>query len=187
LALLIANSIVCYQLLKTWEKYWEEFCKYFSNRNVRYDEIINEVWEFITQSRQRLLNWKIKRLQKLTLFFPNFKWKSKFYYENMLDLRDNLAFALWISERNIKNNKNMKTVNLAVKMFSYWARNIYGFKKFPKEISIPIDSRLINLFEKYKWDYENINQFYDDLSKKLDIPLLHLDAILWVNYEKLKK
>ncbi|MDR0772333.1 MAG: N-glycosylase/DNA lyase [Candidatus Peribacteria bacterium] len=55
----------------------------------------------------------------------------------------------------------------------------------PKEISIPIDSRLTNLFEKYKENYTDISLFYTDLSEKLNIPELHLDAILWVNYNDL--
>jgi DNA-(apurinic or apyrimidinic site) lyase len=93
-------------------------------------------------------------------------------------LRDDLA-------NTMQQKRDAKTIVFAVKMFSYWARNIYPFKPFPKEIFIPIDSRLTNLFEKYKGNYTDINKFYLDLSEKLDIPMLHLDAILWVNYEDL--
>jgi len=88
----------------------------------------------------------------------------------------------------MKQKKDAKTIVFAVKIFSYWARNI--FKKinyFPEEINVPIDSRLIALFEKYKWEYEDIWKFYLDLSKKLNIPELHLDALLWVNYDNLIK
>jgi DNA-(apurinic or apyrimidinic site) lyase len=86
----------------------------------------------------------------------------------------------------MKQKLDAKTIVFAVKMFSYWARNI--FKKihfFPKNINIPIDSRLIALFEEYKWNYGSIFDFYFDLSKKLNIPQLHLDAIVWVNYDNL--
>jgi DNA-(apurinic or apyrimidinic site) lyase len=86
----------------------------------------------------------------------------------------------------MKQKKDAKTIVFAVKMFSYWARN--SFKKlnfFPENINVPVDSRLIALFEKYKWDYEDINKFYFDLSKKLNIPELHLDALVWVNYNEL--
>ena len=87
----------------------------------------------------------------------------------------------------IMNQKvNAKTIVFTIKMFSYWARNIFNkLHYFPENINVPIDSRLIALFDKYKWDYEDINKFYFDLSKKLNIPELHLDAIVWVNYDKL--
>jgi N-glycosylase/DNA lyase len=160
---------------------------YFDSKDFDYKNIIKEVTIFIWQSRNnwRFIEIKVKRLSKLDEFFKRFEWKSKFYYENMLILRNDLAVALWKWKTNIVKNEWMKTINFAVKIFSYWARNIYWFIKFPTEISIPIDSRLINLFEKYREDYTDINKFYFDLSKKLDIPMLHLDAILWVNHENL--
>jgi hypothetical protein len=37
----------------------------------------------------------------------------------------------------------------------------------------------------YKEDYTDIKLFYYDLSEKLEIPEIHLDAILWVNYNNL--
>jgi N-glycosylase/DNA lyase len=43
------------------------------------------------------------------------------------------------------------------------------------------------MFEKYKLDYTNIDKFYEDLAIKTNIPPLHLDAILWVNYEEIMK
>jgi N-glycosylase/DNA lyase len=55
---------------------------------------------------------------------------------------------------------------------------------------IPIDSRLEKLFH-YHSGYpqgvvlKKIKDFYINLSKNLNIPLLHLDAILWVNFEEL--
>jgi len=59
---------------------------------------------------------------------------------------------------------------------------------------IPIDSRLENLYKKdtlldndAKINTKEIKNFYIELSKKLQIPLLHLDAILWVNYDELIK
>jgi DNA-(apurinic or apyrimidinic site) lyase len=61
----------------------------------------------------------------------------------MIELRDKLA--------KIMNQKiDTKTIVFAVKMFSYGARNIYDFISYPKEICIPIDSRLTALFEKYR-------------------------------------
>lgn len=97
----------------------------------------------------------------------------------MEELRDELA-------KTMKQKIDAKTIVFSVKMFSYWARNVFDrLEYFPENISAPIDSRLMNLYEIYKWDYENINKFYSDLSKKLKIPELHLDAIVWVNYNDL--
>ena len=98
----------------------------------------------------------------------------------MLELRDKLSKTM--SQKN-----DAKTIVFAIKMFGYWARNIYDFEQYPEEIFIPIDSRLIALFEKYKEDYENINQFYLDLSDKLNIANLHLDWIVWTMYDELIK
>ena len=180
LPLIIANSLICYQLSWKWEDYWEEFSVYFSSYDLEEDNLIKSLWDFIKNSKnnKRFIETKIKRLEKIKSFLYEFIWKQEHYYINMLELRDSLA-------KTMKQKPDAKTIVFAVKMFSYWARNIFDFKRFPEEICVPIDSRLIALFEKYKWDYDNINNFYFDLSKKLDIPELHLDAILWVNYDNL--
>ncbi len=183
LALIISNSLICYQLSWKWEDYWEEFSDYFSNKKINKDNLLIELWVFIKQSKnnKRFIDTKIKRLDKLTIFINDLILNQEKYYENMLSLRNDLS-------KIMKQKKDAKTIVFAVKMFSYWARNI--FKKinyFPEEINVPIDSRLIALFEKYKWEYEDIWKFYLDLSKKLNIPELHLDALLWVNYDNLIK
>lgn len=192
LSLIIANSIICYQLSWKWEDYWEEFSKYFSNNQINKNNLLEELWNFIKQSKnnKRFIDTKIKRLEKLKLFLKKFYWKEKYFYKNMLELRDELS-------KTMKQKPDAKTIVFAVKMFNYWARNIYEFQKFPKEITIPVDSRITNLFEKYsphtnllplkergQW---NIKDFYKELSERLDIPELHLDALVWVNYDELIK
>jgi DNA-(apurinic or apyrimidinic site) lyase len=175
LGLIIANSIICYQLSWKWEDYWEEFWKYFSEKSINYENLIFELWEFIKQSKnnKRFVQMKLKRLEKLKLFFNNFIWKEEYYYKNMIELRNDLA-------KIMKQKNDAKTIVFAVKMFSYWARNCFEkLVYFPDEINIPIDSRLQKIFDTYKWDYGDINKFYFDLSKKLKISELHLDAILW--------
>ncbi len=183
LALIISNSIICYQLSWKWEDYWEEFSNYFSNIYIKNESLLEEVWNFIKQSKNnnRFIDTKIKRLEKLKPFLEIFIWNEEEFYNDMEKLRGDLA-------KTMKQKKDAKTIVFAVKMFSYWARNYFNkLNYFPEKINIPIDSRLISLFEKYKWDYDNIDKFYFDLSKKLDIPELHLDAILWVNYGELMK
>jgi len=185
LSLILANTIICYQLSWKWEDYWDEFSDYFGlppNLPLAGEEIVIEnLIIFIKQSKnnKRFIDTKIKRLKKLEVFLEDFEWKEEYYFHNMEILRDELA-------RTMKQKKDAKTIVFAVKMFNYWARNVFNkVNCFPESISIPVDSRLTNLFEKYKWNYTDINKFYFDLSKKLDIPELHLDAIVWVNYENL--
>jgi len=182
LVLVVANSIICYQLSGTWENYWEEFSLYFSDRKISYENIVFELWEFIKQSKnnKRFIDTKVKRLEKVKIALEIIQNREEYFYKNMTELRDLLA-------KTMKQKITDKTIVFAVKMFGYIARNIYSFVAYPKEIFIPIDSRLTNLFEKYKWDYTDINKFYLDLSEKLDIPLLHLDWVVWINYEELIK
>lgn len=184
LSLILANSLVCYQLSGKWEDYWEEFWQYFSDKfekNFLPSNIIDLLTNFlkICKKNKRFTEMKIARLQKFEPFLENFFWKEKYFFENMLELRDDLA-------KIMKQKKDAKTVVFAVKMFSYSARNIFDFIEFPSDLMIPIDSRLTEIFEKYNNWYEKIEDFYIDLSLNLQIPMMHLDAIIWTNFDELK-
>lgn len=182
LLLTILNSLICYQLSWKWEDYWEEFSEYFSNIKLNKNDLINELWFFISNSKnnKRFVDTKKKRLSKLNDFIVEFDWKAEYYYKNMIELRDTLS-------KIMNQKKDAKTIVFAIKMFWYSARNIFDFIEYPNEISIPVDSRLTALFEKYRWEYENINIFYSDLSEKLQISPLHLDWIVWNLYDDLIK
>jgi DNA-(apurinic or apyrimidinic site) lyase len=81
-----------------------------------------------------------------------------------------------------------KTIVFAVKMFGYAGRNIFGYVEYyPDILLLPIDSRLRKLFEIYGSGEQNIEEYYRNLSKQLNISPLHLDSLLWVNYDKLVK
>lgn len=179
-ALVLCNSIVCYQLSWSWEDYWEEFFLYFSKNIVKEDIVSNMIWFLKNcKNNKRLLEVKINRLKKIEeRFLENFKNNYKYYYYNLSLLRDEL-------NKVFNQNKKAKTIVFACKMFNYAWRNIFWFKKAPYDIFLPIDSRLKNIFEKYKEDYSSIEKFYFDLSQKLAIPMLHLDALLWVNYKSI--
>ena len=184
LFLILANALVTYQLSGKWEAYWEEFSAYFSDiKKISSDNIIQELQNFITNSKnnKRLVLVKIQRLEKLHKFIDIFQNKKDFYYENMEILRDDLALLM-------NQARDAKTIVFAVKMFSYWARNYFNkVIFFPNEIEIPIDSRLETIYEKYNSDKNiKIKDFYKILSKELNIPPLHLDSIIWCNYEELK-
>ncbi len=179
--LILANSIVCYQLSSSWESYWEEFTEKAWKWHFKND-IISFLKDFLPKSKwnKRLLEIKIKRLEKLKVFLDLFTLKVDYYIDNLLILRDDLSKVM-------NQRKDAKTIVFAIKMIMYWIR-IIGIEKEWHDIckiNIPIDSRLTNIFEKYKDDYVDIRKFYFDLSEKLDIPEIHLDAILWCNYKKL--
>ena len=187
LFLIIANSLICYQLSWKWEDYWEEFSDILFEKNLNnFSEIYSFFEKFVPESKnnRRFIDTKLKRVSKLKDFYLEFIEKSEFYYKNM----DKLVLDL----SKVMNQKiDAKTIVFATKMFSYGARNIYDFQYFQENIMIPIDSRLENLYKKYEGIEEinnkKIKEFYIKLSKKLNIPLLHLDAILWVNYDELIK
>lgn len=185
LPLIIANSIICYQLSSTWEKYWEEFSENTSNYNFQsIDDIFNFFKDFLPKSKwnKRFIETKLKRLEKLKPFLESFFKNERKYYDNMILLQEELA-------QTMNQKKEAKTIVFGVKMFSYWARNFFDkLIIFPFEINIPIDSRLTNIYELYNEDTNlKIQDFYKKLSHKLNIPELHLDAIIWVNYNKLIK
>ena len=186
LFLIIANSLTCYQLSWKWENYWEEFwniLKYKEFNN--FFEIYNFFEYFIPNSKnnKRFIDTKLKRVKKLENFYLEFISQSEYFYKNMDKLAEKLA--------KIMNQKvDAKTIVFAVKMFSYWARNVFWYlQNFPENLMIPIDSRLENLYKKYNWEWskKEIKNYYIELSKKINISLLHLDAILWVNYDELIK
>ena len=125
---------------------------------------------------KRYTDTKIWRLKKLSPYIPEIFSRQKFFYEDMKSLQ---LFLAKVMNQDI----SAKTIVFAVKMMGYGARNMWNFVPYPQNISIPIDSRLTNIFEKYN-TWETIEKFYEDLSKKTGISPLHLDAILWVDYDR---
>ncbi len=181
LPLVIANSLICYQLSSKGEEYWEEFSR--EAGKYKFDKLKDIYMFFIdflpkSEWNKRLVNTKIERLKKLDFFLSDFYFKQKYYYKNMLKLRKDIA-------RTMQQLENAKTIVFSVKMFGYGARiRFTDFIEFPAEIEIPIDSRLKSIF-KYvnKQDSYTIDSFYNKLAQDLNISPLHLDAILWLNHK----
>lgn len=178
--LIIVNSLIGYQLSWSWEEYWEEFsifaCKYKFFSNFSFEEIYEFFKEFLPQSKcnKRLLNMKIPRIAKMNSLFEEFHSKEHFYYDNISDLQNLLT-------KNLKQNKEAKTILFALKMFHYWARIMYWYNsQIPFEIWIPIDSRLTKIYNKYADKKISQQDFWREISYKINIPRIHLDAILWV-------
>lgn len=181
-ALVIANSLVCYQLSSKWEDYWEEFSFTAERWDFKKsDDIIDFMINFLPNSdwNKRFIDTKTKRLEKLRWKLDIFVEKEEYYYENMSELAWELA--------GIMNQKiTDKTIVFAIKMFGYACRIKYWKTiNYPQELAIPLDSRLDNLYKKFSDENKKAPEFFDELSKALWIPPLHLDAILWVNYDNL--
>jgi len=178
--IIIVNSLVWYQLSGTWEEYWEELAEFSIKYNFPAEFIFEFLYkffqEFLPQSKcnKRLLNMKLPRIVKMRWIFEDFIWKEKYFYENILELQNLLA-------RIMKQNKDDKTILFAIKMFHYWARIVYWYRlKIPFEIWIPIDSRLTKIYNIYNKSNISQKDFWNEVSFKINIPRIHLDAILWV-------
>ena len=190
LELIFINALLCYQLSSSWEAYWEEFCLYIidtwnfhlSEWNIQASQwkLSDQIQDFFTNFlpasvwNKRLVPTKLKRLEKILSFTSDsLRWSERFYYENMLQLRDETA-------RHMKQKLNAKTINFAIMMFWYASR-IYFWKTiiFSDELCIPIDSRLQRLQKNLTWNTENSLEFFADYADQIWVPVLHLDAFIW--------
>ncbi len=207
LFLIIQNALICYQLSGRWEKYWQEFAvylekyifenfknsdftKYFfapmNSKEIDNDDFRNnniEFWEnFLSQCKnnRRFTSMKIKRIIKSLDILEDLSESFFWYYQNMDKLNTLIA-------KKMKQKENAKTVVFSIKMFGYGARVLFNQQIcFPFKIQIPIDCRLTdfcaNYLQKDKEEIKNkeIEDFYKKLSDFLEIPPLHLDALLWL-------
>jgi len=184
LSLVISNALLAYQLSGSWEDYWEEFSDFVLNYNFWSNLDIKKFFDnflSVCACNKRLINIKKARINKINDFLEIFTWKEKFFYNNIQEMQNALA-------KSMKQDKKAKTIVFAIKMFWYAARNIWWFKKYPYDISIPIDSRLEKIYNKYNKNKNlKIEDFYNTISQKTSIPALHLDSFLWINYDKLIK
>ncbi len=174
LLIIILNAIVSYQLTGTGEQYWWEFSKYFSKNNIEGDEIDSFI-RFLKTSRfnARLREAKIKRLLKLRNFISLYRERITKYVNSPSTLMKDLA-------KSLDSRENSKTIVFAIKMFHYGAR-IAGLTKkpLPYEIPIPVDSRIKQISNKLGIQ-KNIQEFWSKISRKIQIPPLHLDSLLWI-------
>jgi len=174
LKLVIANSIVSYQLSGKGEDWWWEFSKYFSSHPP--GKVIAEAYsKFLPASRtnRRLVAGKLRRLKKLNPFLDSLDIDDlrDYYFGDMVKLREELAGALG-------SKKSAKTIVFAVKMFGYAGRIVFEeFVPYPMEIEIPEDVR-IKAYTK-RITSEPAVSFWGKVSKETGVPPLHMDSILW--------
>ncbi len=176
----IANALVCYQLSGKGEDYWEEFAQQATGALLNiltFDDVTNFFKDFLPNSKcnKRLVKIKLKRVERLREFYTEFikPGQAQEYYADMLSLAESLASTM-------RQKLTDKTILFAIKMFGYAGRVAYGkVVSYPQELSAPIDSRLIKLAPKGLKNSTEVKEFYNKVAHELQIPPLHLDAILW--------
>lgn len=180
LPLILLNATVSYLLSSSWEEYWEEFSNYFSKISIKKEDIFNKFLEFLKNAKgnKRLQNHKRIRLKKLMPFLESFIQTPERYTSDFLLLQREIT-------KEMRQKPDAKTVVYTVKMLSYGVRiQTWGDIVLPFEIPIPIDSRLTKLYELSDSKLK-IKDFYTILSKQTQIPPIHLDGILWTNYQEI--
>lgn len=186
LFIIIQTALISFQLSWKWENWWWEI----SNKIlVDIDFLENpcsiEKWESFLLScknNRRLMNTKLTRLKKIILCYNKFNSieKINYFYENMQELNIILSQIM-------NQNKISKTILFAVKMFWYWSRIIFEkFIPYPYEVQIPIDSRLEKIYFSQNLgniaSKKEILEYFNKLSIENNIPPLHLDWLLWIEY-----
>nr|7OLB_A Chain A, N-glycosylase/DNA lyase [Pyrococcus abyssi GE5]7OLI_A Chain A, N-glycosylase/DNA lyase [Pyrococcus abyssi GE5]7OLI_B Chain B, N-glycosylase/DNA lyase [Pyrococcus abyssi GE5]7OUE_A Chain A, N-glycosylase/DNA lyase [Pyrococcus abyssi GE5]7OUE_C Chain C, N-glycosylase/DNA lyase [Pyrococcus abyssi GE5]7OUE_E Chain E, N-glycosylase/DNA lyase [Pyrococcus abyssi GE5]7OUE_G Chain G, N-glycosylase/DNA lyase [Pyrococcus abyssi GE5]7OY7_A Chain A, N-glycosylase/DNA lyase [Pyrococcus abyssi len=170
--LVIANSLVSYQLTGKGEQWWWEFAKYFYGRDVK--SIYLAYKEFLPNSRfnRRLIPQKLSRIRRVETFLSTLtEERIEEYYGDMSSLWGSIARALGV-------DKESKTVVFSVKMFGYAARIVLStFNPYPMEIPIPEDSRIVKLTKKLT--NEKPRKFWMKIARESGVPPLHIDSILW--------
>jgi len=172
--LVIANSLVSYQLTGKGEDWWWEFSRYFSE-NPPGESIAKAYAGFLPSSKtnRRLVSGKIKRIEKVEPFLNSLSLDDlrSYYFNGMEKLRDELAKAL-------NSKRSAKTIVFAVKMFGYAGRIAFGeFVPYPMTIEIPDDLRISTYTKRFT--NEPLVSFWNRIAEMTGIPPLHIDSILW--------
>ncbi|WP_180706420.1 N-glycosylase/DNA lyase [Desulfurobacterium atlanticum] len=171
--LAVINALLSYQLNMKGEEYWKRFSEFFSSkRGVEYFP------EFLKRYNYRILSGKLKRYEKVRdVVFCLLKTE-----EDLLYFSQNLNEFLEKLSKLLNQKRDAKTVVFAVKMFIYAFRIAFGKDIFaPCGIMIPLDSRISKISKD--------KDFWKRLEKETGIPLIHVDAVLWLsdNYRLLLK
>ncbi len=162
LKLVIVNALMSYQLPMRGEEYWETFAGFFSE-----NPDLQRFEEFIRTYNNRFLSGKLRRLRRVLSLVENLS------RERLVQFCRNPGALLEYLSEGLKQPKDAKTLVFAVKMFIYACRIATGKPiRAPFDIDIPLDVRLKKISDRL--------EFWRTLAKRLGIPPLHLDALVWV-------
>ena len=162
LKLVLVNALMSYQLPMRGERYWETFAGFFSEK-----KNLQRFEEFIRTYNNRFLSGKLRRLKRVLSLIENLSG------EHLVQFCRNPEALLEYLSRGLKQPKDAKTLVFAVKMFIYACRIATGKPiRAPFGIDIPLDVRLKKIADDLG--------FWRSLARRLGIPPLHLDALVWV-------
>jgi len=187
LSLILQNALISYQVAWSWPDRWAEYShKIIQNFHLLYDiqDTTQRWYNFITTSRynKRLYNAKRKRIQRYNQTFNTLYNKNyELYYTDLSQLTQDLAQAM-------NQSTQAKTITFATKMFGYGLRIVWAsFTNYPYDVGIPVDSRLLQIYQKYEektQDIQKVQQYFNKIAQENKIPPLHLDSLLWIVYRK---
>ncbi|WP_457568562.1 N-glycosylase/DNA lyase [Desulfurobacterium sp.] len=169
--LVVINALLSYQLPMKGEYYWKNFADFFSTC-----KDINDFPEFLKRNNYRLLKVRLKRFEKARKAVNEIFRSEK----DIKDAMKNLKGLVEKLSKAMNQKRDAKTIVFAVKMFIYACRIMYNENiTAPPGIFIPLDSRIRSISEN--------REFWKKLEKETGIPLIHIDAVLWLSSENVKK
>ncbi|MEM5811437.1 MAG: N-glycosylase/DNA lyase [Candidatus Aenigmatarchaeota archaeon] len=165
--LVMFNSLITYKLVGKGEEHWMFFANYFLKNKKDFFQYIKES-PFLILNREK----RIERIKKVYNYNPDINDLEK----------------VWIDLSSIlKVDKNSKTIVFTIKMLNYVYRIFRNKERIlPKNIPIPVDLRVIKLtklaglINSEKISYKKVQEIWNEISEKTNIPPLHLDSILWL-------
>ena len=213
--LIIKISLISYQIWWTGPQRWTEVCDYIyyvwsdimDNSNLTNNPERRHKLLSTCKYNRRLINMKISRLDKignLREMFPDLD-SYKEWYHDMNIFHRKICDKLWA-------DIYAKTPLFATKMFWYIYRSIdsisrdeyicpeytYTPKKnkqiYPSNLSIPLDSRLKQIYIAIHWPIDSKNPkqqneyiiwYFDKLGNDHGVAPLHLDSLLWLKYREI--
>ncbi len=177
LSLVVLNALISYQLSCSGERYWWEFARYFSNmKNIQFENIPEVFIEFLSKTTcgRRLRSQKISRIRRA--------WNVVKQYATRIDwlIKNQKTFSLKLA-RALNSAASAKTIVFSVKMLNYALRIVTKRKIIsPMSVDIPLDSRIRTISKVL--GVENSLEFWRMTSRRLGIPPLHLDSLLWIGF-----
>ena len=194
-ALVVANALVSYRLTLTGEEYWTEFADWFTRTRPHVEkasDVLNAFSSFLSVSKgNRILRvQKLNRLQRAAKVLESVLIEPDHYLDLRLLVKE-LAMSL-------KAKPFEKTIVFAAKMAYYTFKVLGCTVRLEEIVVIPVDRRIAlltvtsglldthpkNIMSQYR---DTAIGAWREIARLSNIPLLRLDAIVWLPARGLEK